>query len=162
MTEDTKPITTQFAKPDRTVEVGAHPTAGVETASGHTAVARDQSGDQKIKVRALRTFHEQADMKGKMVAFGDEFETSRDRAAQLRANGLIEYVDASHAKDIHGEEGAKKIEERVKREQEMTKIPERNLGTPLRNPELKLAEVDPKTDPKAKAAEKAKADAGKK
>lgn len=147
MPEKTEPLTTttQFAKPDRTVEFGAG------QAGDGTAGNRD---DQTIQVRALRTFHKEENMRGKMVAPGEEFDCPRGRAAQLRANGLIEYVDAAHAKEIHGEEGAAKIEERVAREQAMGKIDEKDKGSPLRNPELKLAEVDPKDDPRSDKAKK--------
>lgn len=142
MAEETKPITTQFANKDHTVEFGA---------SDGPDKARNAENEQTIKVRALRSFHQDAHMQGEMLKPGTEFDCPRGRAAELRANGLIEYVSDGDAKTIHGEEGAKKIDERVKREQEQGKILERNLGTPLRNPELKLAEVDPKDDPKAQA-----------
>lgn len=142
MTEETKPITsTQFArKEDRTVQVGANPTPGVETATD--GAARDQQNDQMIKVRALRTFHENANMHGRMVQPGHEFDCQRGRAAELRANGLIEYVSDDHDKEIHGEIDAKRIGDRVKREQEQAKLPENSTTTPLRNPALPLADVD--------------------
>lgn len=154
MTEEVKPITsTQFAKKeDRTVQVGANPTPSVETATA--SAARDQQNDQKIKVRALRTFHENANMHGKMVQPGDEFECQRGRAAELRANGLIEYVSDGHDKEIHGEIDAKRIGDRVSREQEMAKLPENAKTTPLRNPELKLADVPAGSDRPEKTGKK--------
>jgi len=151
MADDPKPITTQFAnKENRSIEFGGGP------ASGQEGAQHNPENDQKISVRALRTFHEHENMHGKQVHPGDEFECTRGRAAELRANGLIEYVSDGEAAKIHGEVGAKKIDERVKREQDQAKIPERHKTSPLRNPELKLGEVDPKDDPREDKSDKSK------
>ncbi len=137
MSEDNKPApitTTQFAKADHTVETGG----SVANVNG---VARDQSGDQTVSVKALRTFHKGEHMQGEMVKPGDTFDVSRGRAAELRANGLIEYANESDDKAIHGEAGAKKFAERQRLDTEARDTVSKNKTTPLRNPELKLAKV---------------------
>lgn len=129
MADETKPILSGDPQPIRTVNVG-----GAEN-------KRDDSGDQKVSVIALKTFHKDADMKGDMCAPGDEFEVERHRAAQLRANGLIEYANEGDGHAIHGEIDSKRLDEKVKLQAEQAKIPENSKGTPLRNPEIKLAEA---------------------
>lgn len=139
MSDKPEPITTQFAKKEHTaVEVGGNP-----------APEENPADQQKIKVRALRTFHESADLKGNLVHPGDEFDCPRGRAAQLRANGLIEYASASDEKDIHGEADAKAIAARIKHRTDAEQAVEQHKTTPLRNPEMKLGEVpDSKTSKK--------------
>jgi hypothetical protein len=112
------------------------------TASGADQVNDAAAADgQSINVRALRFFHKDGDMRGEVAKPGDEFPVARHRAAQLRANGLIEYVNDSDDKAIHGEIASKTISDRVKAQAENTKLPENSKGTPPRNPEVKLADV---------------------
>jgi hypothetical protein len=101
---------------------------------------RDTSGDQVVSVKALRSFHKDGDMKGEVVGpDSDAFEVPRSRAAQLRANGLIEYAKEADGVAIHGEAEAKKFAEKVKAQSENTKLPDNSRTTPLINPEVKLA-----------------------
>jgi hypothetical protein len=138
MVEETKPITTTtFAKPDRTIEFGGNA----------QDAEQNQDDQQKISVRALRTFHENPSLKGNVLHPGDEFECPRVRAAELRANGLIEYVNEGDEKTIHGEIGAKATRERVERQTEASKLPEQHKTTPLRNPKLELGTVDESAKP---------------
>lgn len=129
MTDETKPILSGDPQPTRAVTVG-----GMEN-------KRDASGDQTVSVRALKTFHKDGNMQGDMTTLGDEFEVDRHRAAQLRANGLIEYANESDGHAIHGEIDSKRLDEKVRLQVEQSKIPENSKGTPLRNPEIKLAEA---------------------
>lgn len=148
---DDRAITsTQFARKEhKAVEVGG------PAATDADATDKSEEDQQKIKVRALRTFHEDAGMKGKLLQPGDEFECNKLRAAELRANGLIEYANEHDDKAIHGEVDSKKIAERVERQQKAGELPEHHKTTPLRNPELKLGEVDDSaTDKSGKPAKK--------
>lgn len=129
---------TEFTRKDK---------VGVETGTRPDAVKADAKDDQSIKVRALRTFHKEENMQGDMTKPGDEFDCPRSRAAQLRANGLIEYVNDKDGVRIHGEDGDAKISEQVARDAKLREMPEKHKGTPLRNPELKLADA-PKGDDK--------------
>lgn len=109
-----------------------------------TADKRDTSRDQMVSVKALKSFHKDGDMKGEVVGpDSPAFDVPRWRAAQLRANFLIEYANDSDDKAIHGEADAKRIADRVKAIAEQTKLPANSKTTPLRNPEMKLAEVHP-------------------
>jgi hypothetical protein len=132
MADETKPITSANldSKPNQTI-----------TAGGPAENKRDTSGDQSTHVRALKSFHKDGDMKGEISQPGDEFEVPRHRAAQLRANGLIEYVNEGDAVAIHGEIDAKSIEEKIKQQAEQSKLPANGKATPLRNPEIKLASL---------------------
>jgi len=139
MADDTKPITTtQQNKLDRQIEVGKLPANELPSSAENK---RDTSGDQTVIVRALRVFHKDGDMKGEMSSPGDEFEVDRARAAQLRANGLIEYVNTDDDHAIHGQVDAGRIGERVAQQAAACKIPANSKGGPLRNPEVKLAEL---------------------
>ena len=129
MADETKAITSaDLASQKPPIEIG-----GVEN-------KRDTSGDQMVNVRAFKSFHKAADLTGPVAQPGDEFEVQRHRAAQLRANGLIEYVSESDDKAVHGEIDGKRIADKVKMQAEMSKIPENSRGTPLINPEIKMAE----------------------
>jgi hypothetical protein len=139
MTDEVKPILSGESKPDRLVNVG-----------GTAENKRDTSGDQPVNVRALKTFHKEPDMKGEMAKPGDEFDVPRHRAAQLRANGLIEYANDSDNHAIHGEVDAKRIDEKVRLQTEASKITDNSRTTPLRNPEIKLAEAPPDNSGKRK------------
>jgi hypothetical protein len=131
MAAEVKPILSGETKPDRLLNVGG----GAEN-------KRDTSGDQPVTVKALKTFHKEPDMKGDMVGpDSPPFEVPRHRAAQLRANGLIEYANESDGHDIHGKTDAARIDEKVRLQSELSKIPENSKTTPLRNPEIKLAEI---------------------
>jgi hypothetical protein len=132
MTDETKPITSADlgSKPSQTVNVG-----------GTVENKRDTSGDQTVSVKALKAFHKEGDMKGDMAKPGDEFDVPRHRAAQLRANGLIEYANEADDQDIHGKIDAGRIADKVKLQAEASKIPENSKTTPLRNPEVKLADA---------------------
>jgi hypothetical protein len=130
MTDETQPITSSSPKADRIVEVG-----GVEN-------KRDNSGDQTVSVKALKTFHRDGDLKGEMVGpDSPAFDVPRSRAAQLRANGLIEYANECDDHDIHGKVDAARIADKVKLQAEAGKIPANSRSTPLRNPEIKMADV---------------------
>lgn len=130
MADEIKPILSSEIKPDKTV--GTEP---VEN-------KRDVTGDQTVSVKALRTFHKDGNMKGDLVdPDSPPFIVDRQRAAQLRANGLIEYTNEADARAIHGEVGAKALDERAARQDAAGKIPGHSKGAPLLNPEVKLAEV---------------------
>lgn len=137
MADEVKPITTPNEKPARQIEVGKEPAVTDQPVENK----RDTSGDQTVTVRALRVFHKDGDMKGEMSSPGDEFEVDRGRAAQLRANGLIEYVNEDDDHAIHGQVDASRISERVAQQTAAAKIPPNSKGAPLRNPEVKLAEL---------------------
>lgn len=108
-----------------------------------TSDKRDTSRDQLVSVKALKCFHKDGDMKGEVVGpDSPAFDVPRWRAAQLRANFLIEYSNDSDDKAIHGEADAKRIADRVKAIAEQTKLPANSKTTPLRNPEVKLADVE--------------------
>lgn len=132
MADETKPITSADlgTKPNQTITTG-----------GPVENKRDTTGDQATPVRALRSFHKDGDMKGDLCQPGDEFEVPRHRAAQLRANGLIEYANEGDNHAIHGEVDAGKLADKVKLQEQAGKIPENSKTTPLRNPEIKLAEL---------------------
>lgn len=104
----------------------------------------DLPGDgEMVKVRALRTFHKDGFMLGEMVRAGDPpFDIPRGRAAELRANGLIAYESADDDRAIHGEAGAAKIAESVQRDADARRMPDRHKTAPLRNPEVRLADVE--------------------
>lgn len=111
--------------------------------SVETADKRDTSRDQMVSVKALKSFHKDGDMKGEVVGpDSPAFDVPRWRAAQLRSNFLIEYANDSDDKAIHGEVDAKRIAERVQAIAEQTKLPANSKTTPLRNPEVKLADVE--------------------
>jgi len=129
MADEVKPITSSAPKPDTLVS-----TAAPEN-------KRDTSSDQVVIVRALKIFHKDGDLRGDMTAPGDEFEVDRSRAAQLRANGLIEYVSEADGHAIHGETDAKRLDEKAAMQAKAGAIPANSKGTPLRNPEVKLADV---------------------
>lgn len=127
-----------------TINVGANPSAEISTGISPGAEnKRDTSGDQKVTVRALKTFPKHGHTAGdlEMANPGDEFETHRHRAAELRANGLIEYPNDGDANTVHGEDGAKRLDARLKSDADLRKIPENSRGTPLRNPKIELADV---------------------
>lgn len=102
MTEEVKPILSGTLKPDRVLNIG-----GVEN-------KRDESGDQMVSVKPLKTFHKHGDMTGEMVGPGSPaFDVPRHRAAQLRANGLVGY--ANDGDDvIQSEIDTKQPDEKVK------------------------------------------------
>lgn len=129
MADEVKPIPSAAAKPDTLVS-----TAAPEN-------KRDTSGDQVVMVRALKTFPKDGDLRGDLTSHGEEFEVHRSRAAQLRANGLIEYVNETDGHAIHGEADAKRIDDKVALQAKAGAIPANSKGTPLRNPEVKLADV---------------------
>lgn len=130
MTDETQPITSSSPKADRIVEVG-----GVEN-------KRDNSGDQTVSVKALKTFHKDGDLKGEMVGpDSPAFDVPRSRAAQLRANGLIEYANESDDHDIHGKVDAARIADKVKLQADVGKIPANSRGKPLINPAIEMADV---------------------
>jgi hypothetical protein len=104
---------------------------------------RNTSGDQKVRVKALHSFHKDGNMTGEMVGPDSEpFEVERSRAAELRASGLIEFEDESTAHDVHGKEAEQRVKERLAQEDKMRAIPENSKGTPLRNPKLEYADID--------------------
>jgi hypothetical protein len=103
---------------------------------------RDTSGDQLVSVKALKHFHKDADLQGEVVGpDSPAFDVPRHRAAQLRANGLIAYASDTDAAAIHGDVDAKRIDEKVRLQTEASKLPANSKGTPLRNPEVKLADL---------------------
>lgn len=123
---------TEFAKDEtKQVQVGADPkVTTIDKAAGEDMAA----AKQQVRVRALRTFHEGPNMTGEMVKPDQVFTTTRDRAVQLRQNGLIEYEDESLAKKIHGEESHAVLETRVADRAKAEVIPDSAKGTPLQPP----------------------------
>ncbi len=102
---------------------------------------RDTSGDQKVTVRALKTFHRDGDFSSELVGPDSEpFEVDRARAAQLRANGLIAYAKDGDDVAIHGEADAKRLAERIEQRAQADALPANSKTTPLVNPEIKLAD----------------------
>jgi hypothetical protein len=73
---------TNKAAPD-----AAHPDPEAAPAAGQT-----------VELRALSSFHEHANMKGRLLQAGDHFSTDRARAVELRANGLVAYTDEAAEK----------------------------------------------------------------
>jgi hypothetical protein len=53
---------------------------------------------EMVSLRAVGSFHENADMTGRLLQAGDTFSTYRSRAVELRANGLVAYVDEDEEK----------------------------------------------------------------
>lgn len=103
MTEEVRPILSGALKPDRVLNIG-----GVEN-------KRDESGDQMVSVKPLKTFHKHGGMTGEMVGPGSPaFDVPRHRAAQLRANGLIEYANDGDVSVIHADIDTKQPDEKVK------------------------------------------------
>lgn len=121
----------QFARKDEQgTQVG---TLGV----GQALTEQDQ---QKVKVKPLRSYHDSE--AGKYVTPADDaYEVSRHRAAQLRANGLVEFENDGDEKDV--------VEAHVKKHMDASAarahqpgIAERDKATPLRNPKLNYAEPE--------------------
>ena len=100
----------------------------------------DSADTQAVRVRALGSFHKDAGMQGEMTNHGDEFETSRERAAQLRANSLVEYVNEGDGREIHGEIEDKRLSERAKQTATTRGIRDKDKGAPLINPRVTMAE----------------------
>jgi hypothetical protein len=129
---------------------GASGARTAEEADAARRAAENGEGEEKVTVKALRNVHKAGNLQGEMAKPGDEFETTKSRASQLRANGIIEYANESDAHDIHGKRDHDAITERVKRDNAMrTESVEKNRTTPLRNPKLEYAEVSEKDDPRA-------------
>lgn len=104
---------------------------------------RQEHGQQKVSVRALRTVHKDGNLQGEVAQPGHEFETTRTRAAELRSHGIVEFTsDSDQDEAFKHSHPATAINERVKRDVESRKIPEQHKSSPLRNPELKLAEPE--------------------
>ena len=139
MADDNKGfISGEAPRREGSINVGRNPSEDISTVESR----RDQSGDQMVAVKAMKTFPKHGhDVNGEMVHPGDEFETHRHRAAELRANGLIEYANESDAHAVHGAEGAKKLDEKLKREAEMRDIPKNSLASPLVNPKIEMADA---------------------
>lgn len=57
------------------------------------------AADNTVEVRAKGSFHGQGNFQGDLVHHGDTFVVDRGRAAELRANGLVEYTDESAEKE---------------------------------------------------------------
>lgn len=119
MSDSVKPILSGGTPAPRAVSTGAaNATTNADAA-------------QQVTVRALGSFHPDGNMQGALCAPGDTFTTDRLRAAQLRANGLVEYVSDDDEKAIHGEIEAKAIAERVEQRKQASVISDRNKTTPL-------------------------------
>ena len=99
--------------------------------TGTPDAAASTDAAQQVTVRALGTFHSDGNMQGALCAPGDTFTCDRLRAAQLRANGLVEYVSGDDEKAIHGEIDARAITERVEQRKQAGVIADRNKTTPL-------------------------------
>ena len=108
------------------------------TIGGNRPPVEDNS---TVSVTALARFSKDGNPHGELVDVGDTLDVTRSRAAELRANGLIEYASESDDKDIHGND-AERHGERAKQRANQGKIDERNKSTPLRNPAVKLANLD--------------------
>lgn len=98
---------------------------------------------QMVRVRAVRAHHIGENMSGELIHPGNgeksEYDCLRLRAAQLRANGIIEYVDSAVGVKIHGEDLHKSFDEQIASQMEAEKIPASAKGTPLKNPALKYS-----------------------
>lgn len=97
------------------------------------ADARKRDDQQTVSVKALGIFHKDGGLDGERVNPGDTFDCSRSRAAELRANGLVEYTNESDEKDIHGDD-AERLSQRAKQRMEQGQIRDKDKGTPLKNP----------------------------
>jgi hypothetical protein len=139
MAEDSKGfIGSEAPRREGSINIGQN--TSIDT--GTVENKRDQSGDQKVGVKALKMFPKHGhDVGGEMVQPGDEFDTHRQRASELRANGLIEYKSESDAHAAHGPDGAKKLDEKLRLEADMRKIPANSRATPLVNPKVDMAEA---------------------
>lgn len=130
---------------------GASGARTAEEADAARQAAERGEGEDKVTVKALRTVHKAANLQGETAKPGEEFETTKARASQLRANGIIEYANEGDAHDIHGRRDHDAITERVKRDNAMrTEGVEKNRTTPLRNPKLEYADVNESDDPNAR------------
>lgn len=67
-----------------------------DTKAPEAAAQTDAKTDAQDSVDLIATgsFYEQPNMTGKLLQNGDTFSTTRDRAVELRANGLVRYSDA--------------------------------------------------------------------
>lgn len=136
----------ETANNDRKLQVGNDPTADKKVTEVEAA-----ADSQQVRVRALRTFHKDGDVSGagELVRPNEgeksEFSTSRTRASQLRANGLIEYVDASDAKDIHGDK-EKEFQHRDNLVADQAKEFEKAKSTPLKAPSMRMKTVNEKDE----------------
>jgi hypothetical protein len=52
-----------------------------------------KDNDQQVEIIALGSFFENHDFTGRLLQAGDTARVDRQRAAELRANGLIRYTD---------------------------------------------------------------------
>lgn len=52
-----------------------------------------KKGENEVDLRATGSFHEMPDFGGRLLQHGDTFIADRGRAAELRAAGLVEYID---------------------------------------------------------------------
>ena len=74
-------------------------------------------------------------MQGEVVGPESQpFDLPRSRAAQLRANGLIEYAKEGDAVAIHGEGDAQKIAAKVSAQAELSKLPANSRTTAASQP----------------------------
>lgn len=62
------------------------------------APAKDAPAEDAVHLRAAGSFHEHGNMTGRLLQAGDTFTTHRARAVELRANGLVAYVDEEEEK----------------------------------------------------------------
>jgi hypothetical protein len=105
------------------------------------AQERSEHQGQKVSVKALRTVHKDPSLQGEVANPGDSFETTRGRAAELRSHGIVEFGSEQEERDAHfGQDHVASTSARLKADQEARKIPDMHKSSPLRNPELKLAE----------------------
>lgn len=139
MSDTVKPIMSSPPPPTRAITTGAQDAAAKDAAD--KAAAKEAEDRQQISVRALGSFHAEGDMRGDLCKPGDTFTVDRLRASQLRANGLVEYVNEEDGKRIHGEVDAAAITERVAQRRAASEIPANSRTTPLRNPQLGIADL---------------------
>jgi hypothetical protein len=68
------------------------------------AKSKNTSEQDSVDVIATGSFHEFPNMTGRLLQNGETFSTTRARAVELRANGLISYADAKAEKDASGDD----------------------------------------------------------
>jgi hypothetical protein len=89
MAEETKPAAGK--QPD-TLAANIPSENKVEVASGKPPP------DERVAVTSTAHFYEHPDQSGKFLAPGDKVKVSRERAVELRANGLVTFDDETEEK----------------------------------------------------------------
>lgn len=140
-----KPITTSSLQPSGSIAAPSAPLAGalqpVEQVS-RPAPAGLGPGEDMVSVKALKFFPDR-DKSGNIEQKGPDsepFEVPRHRAAELRANGLIEYANTADQEREIADKTAlagKAIRDKSERD---TAARAASKGKPLVNPKIDMAE----------------------